>query len=267
MRTVIYNFINESQYEYSNGIVVENGVVRLKYPYSMTGEYVKSKNKLNIDVLVKLDIDAVLNKYDEISFTLEIDGVEYWWDGAAWVVSSSPEESNYYDEITAYARFLEILSNTKEFRLVTYLWSFDGSTTPTLDNLILEFISYANVVEESHRVKVWGYISCIDGSFAKGVSIKVSLISPVIYNNIIISPMVLKTVSVDNGYFELYVIDNEGMSFLNNYGIGKPYYIFEFRGRGIDNIVEYKYVPRVDSVEYVKLENVVPGGIINGKVE
>ena len=53
-------------------------------------------------------------------------------------------------------------------------------------------------------------------------------------------------------------VDNEGMKYFPDQGIGKPFYVFEFKGSGI-NFKEGRYVPRVVRMEYADLEKVIGG--------
>ena len=258
MQVVEYNFVEPTDYTYPADITVENGVARLTAPYVTSDPSIRNAAALNIDMLIKLDVRYWFAAKDNILFTVEIDGVEYWWDGSAWSQSSGYSQANTPEDITAYAQFLEILNHTKTFRIVAYLHSYDGTRTPTLNYMAVTVGTFSETVTEPSKTKVWGFIRDLNGFPVEGVKIKAWLKRPVIYGKLIITPQVIEAKSYENGYFEILLVDNEGMKYFPDAGIGKPYYVFQFRGQGI-KFTEYRYVPQAIAKEYITLEKIVGG--------
>lgn len=257
MQIIEYDFKNSADYTFPESIDVENGVVRLVKPYVTSNPAIIPTAPMSIDMLVRLEIGGSAEAGNDIKHTVEIAGVEYWWDGAAWVPSSGYIESNTAAEITAFSRYLEILSHTKTCRIVTYLHS-SGSYTPTLSHLWVTVGTYAESIVEPSKTKVWGWIRNAEGEPVKGVGIKAWIKNPVAYGKVMITPHVVEGRSQDNGYFELMLVDNEGMKYFPDAGIGKPYYVFNFRGAGFKT-KEARYVPKVGAVEYMLLEKIIGG--------
>ena len=257
MQTVQYNFQNPGDYTFPPSIEVDNGVARLVSPYSTSNPSIRPAAALNIDMLIGVEVSASVEALDAVKHTVEIAGVEYWWDGSAWVESSGYAQSNTAEEVTAYGQFLEILSHTQTFRLVSYMHS-GGEHTPTLTTIYLTVGRFEEDIVEPAKTKIWGFVRDLYGNPVEGVSIKVYLKATAQYGKIIISPEVKRDKSRFNGYFELLLVDNEGMKYFPDQGIGKPFYVFEFKGSGI-NFKEGRYVPRVVRMEYADLEKVIGG--------
>jgi len=77
---------------------------------------------------------------DAVKYVLSDDaGVTFkWWSGAAWVVSSGYAESNTGAEINTNIASFPI--TTDGMKIKVYLHSNDGTTTPNIDNLTINFI-------------------------------------------------------------------------------------------------------------------------------
>ncbi len=83
-----------------------------------------------------LDLEETVTKVgnDDIRYTVEVNGTQMWHDGVAWVASAGYAETNTVAEIVNNK---DSLTLTTRIRLVAFLHSDDGSTTPELDALNL----------------------------------------------------------------------------------------------------------------------------------
>ncbi len=77
---------------------------------------------------------------DEIRYTMAVDSVEKYHDGAAWVDSSGYAQTNTAAEVAAFADSLLTVGALVQF--VAYLHSDDGTTTPGLDEVQVTYDPY-----------------------------------------------------------------------------------------------------------------------------
>jgi hypothetical protein len=130
----------------------------------------------------------------------------YWWSGAAWVSSNETyAQSNTSSEISTNIGSLDITAgNTVKF--LAFLNS-DGTVTPTIKTLRLEYDFYAILPLPAHTV-VYGQCIDLGQNVLSGSIISVKSYNPFKHgDNIVIIDT--STTSDANGHFELDVIETE----------------------------------------------------------
>ena len=169
----------------------------------------------------------------------------FYWDGAVWSVSNlTLAQSNTVAEIVTNIATFTTIGIT--FKWGAIFHSFDGSTTPELTLVTVEFDFYG-ICDVVNKCIVYGCAKDIDGTI-NIEEIKVKLYKDAVQyavNTIIRYPEKSIIPRVGTGYFEIELIENENM---------KPvgaYYIIIFISKNDNNIAqERKYkaiIPNEDS--------------------
>lgn len=187
-----------------------------------TGQIYPTNNP-TIEALETLGIEALFNFIetstkignDEIEFILKKDGVDYYWDGAAWSTSSGYPQVNTAAEIqTNIAAFT---TTGVTFSWTAHLHSDDGSTTPILDNVQVDY-DFFGPPETVNLCIVWGYnydslgaVNQTPFSIQLIVDAKIYGTTSIIRNDAI-------TVTPDsNGYWEIELVENINMGSFTQY--------------------------------------------------
>lgn len=137
-----------------------------------------------------------------IKHTLMLGTTEYYFDGSSWVISNGTYlQANTADEInTNAATFASILGNGAEIKINSFLYSADGKSTPSLDQVSIAYSFYAGR-EETSMATVYGYVlnnkTPVSGAI---VSAKTSAAFIDSNNTIDVNT---STTSRSNGYFEM----------------------------------------------------------------
>ena len=185
---------------------------------------------------------------DTVTFTIEVDGVEYYWTGAAWSTGGSFNNSNSYSDINTNITDLD-LTGGKEIKFVSYIHSGDGSTTPELSEVSITYDLHGTLPGDVNTCVVYGYIYNSESTPIENATIKAKLTTKGIYNEeIIITTNIVETTTDTNGYWELNLVENESMQS----GVG---YEFEFIISGLNGVKYLKTVPNVESINFINLVN------------
>jgi len=116
-----------------NLIEVTDSVAKLIGPaHDQTNPTIKIDCALEGCEIISLEEEVTKVGNDDIRYTVEVNGTEMWYDGDAWVSSAGYAETNTIAEIVNNK---DSLTLTTRIRIVAYLHSDDGSTTPELDAL------------------------------------------------------------------------------------------------------------------------------------
>lgn len=118
----------------------------LSVTYSVNGDYpltnprVTVNSTINTDGVLSFIADLDENSFDEIRFAFIVDGVEKYYDSISdsWIANSSLyDKANTIDDLTN--NVFTKLSVTNNLKLVLYLHSDDGSSTPTITSATITF--------------------------------------------------------------------------------------------------------------------------------
>lgn len=185
---------------------------------------------------------------DEIKYILKKDLLWYYWDGSAWSESDGTySQSNTAAEIEINkASFVD--DSTKCY-VKLFLHSEDGSTTPEIDSLQVDF-SYAGETPDTiNTCLVWGYYYDPQGNPITTTFIVRLNKSIVKYSNYsIIRNQDITVTPDDKGYAEVNLIETENMeSLLDNEAVE---YIWDF---GDTNTSQHP-VPNEETKAFLELE-------------
>lgn len=158
---------------------------------------------------------------DAVKFILDIDGVDMWYTGATWAASSGYAESNTLAEIQANLSTLD-LTDGKEVYVGIYLHSDDGSTTPDVTDITIQF-TFHGQEDEITRCQVWGHQE--DNEDGLQDPIYVSLTNKVaLYKNTKLVIHKQKITPTADGHFKVLLPDTVTMD-------GDQTYTFNFSGK------------------------------------
>lgn len=94
---------------------------------------------------------------DLVKYAFRYGGQDYYWDGSAWATSSGYAQSNLASELTEQVmRELNPVANTLQIKV--YLYSADGTTTPTIDSMTLTYDARDTEATEPTLVYIEGYV-------------------------------------------------------------------------------------------------------------
>lgn len=157
---------------------------------------------------------------DDIKYVLKKGTVKYYWTGSAWAVSDGTyAQANTSGDIeTNKATFTTVAVTTE---VTVLLHSADGSTTPDLDILFVDYDFSGATPDSIETCIVWGYQNQTDGD-ADLETIEISLVNDAVkYKTNITVTRETYTVTPDsNGYWEIELVETENMN-------GNQKYAFE----------------------------------------
>ena len=117
---------------------------------------------MDMDSLVSVLASFTASGNDNVKATLSQDGVEYYWDGAAWSVSNGQyAQSSTFAEINTNAA--TFISSSAKVLLKIFLHSDDGSTTPTWTSTTVEY-NFVVIADDVNRCVISGVNLNGDGS-------------------------------------------------------------------------------------------------------
>jgi hypothetical protein len=196
-----------------------------------TNGYIEGKEKIfvNREHSVNTLVDEItVNKSgtEDIKYNAIIvqngNRIPYFWDGSEWIIS----DGTYYQTNTA----LEINTNRtllldtrRKYQLGLRTWlksEDDGSATPDITEI--DFSAQLDTSYLPNKCKVYGYLTDI-GIHTEGgsdIEVKIKLDDMNYLNNSNIITWKEEIVSVQDGYFETYLVPNATST-----PIGKQYYI------------------------------------------
>ena len=185
--------------------------------YNITNPTIYPVTTLFADGLTSFTTTEVVVGSDEVRYTISKGGIEYYWDGLAWSVSSGYAQSNTAIEINANAASLS-LTGGWAIRPVVYLHSNNGTTTPQIDLITLNYDLHGPVVGVPAECVVYGYLYDGMGDPMQGVTVKAVLNQEATYNSELIMPKAAAYVMTDvDGYWEISLVENANMTALTAY--------------------------------------------------
>ncbi len=154
---------------------------------------------------------------DEIKYILKKGTVKYYWSGAAWVVSDGTyAQANTAAEVEANKATFTTVGITVEITVLFH--SDDGSTTPELDVLQVDYDFSGSNPDPIETCIVWGYQVQTDTE-ADPENITVYLVNDAVQykTNITIRREVYTITPDSNGYWEIELVESENMDGTQNY--------------------------------------------------
>lgn len=213
--------------------------------YSTANPSIINNSGVFADGLIALqDEVATRPGSDNIRYIINADNDDYYWDGADWVVSDgSYAQANELSEVAANADALD-LSGGETVKVRALLHSDDGSTTPDLTSVSVNYNFFA-VTPIPRKVILYGWLRESNDDPLVG-TVSIQTLAPFEHTGVLI-PRSEVTVATDaDGYWEVEVYETET--------VGKTYkavinYTEPF-GRSVSYTIE---VPDQDSVNFTDL--------------
>ncbi len=201
--------------------------------YSQTNPSIRPNTTFGVDGISAFTSSVNAAGSDTITFTMELDGAEMYWDGAAWANSSGYAQSNTSADIST--NITSLTNVNSNVRPVAYLHSADGSSTPTAAVIAITYSFGATTPSEPETCVVNGWVRDSNNQPAAGATIKAT---PDVAGNLEtlnfwISKTGISVTSDANGYWELELLRSSifetpttytfGIVLLNETKISKKY--------------------------------------------
>ena len=117
---------------------------------------------INIEKLIGFEKTSAITGFNNVTFTVIVDGVRKYWDGAAWVIASgSFKQTNTAQEIADNAAALVV---NLTLAISSHLFSDNGLTTPQIQEIIVTFDFNPPPIDDVKTINVFGYIFDSDGN-------------------------------------------------------------------------------------------------------
>jgi hypothetical protein len=131
--------------------------MKVNIGYSTTNPKCSNSEVIRTDSIESIEMNTSISGSDAVSMAMEVDGVEKYWNGTAWASSSGYSQSNTLSEInTNLSTLLDAPANV---RWILYLHSEDGSTTPIVPGLTVNFSFAGSEKDEIETCAVWWYMA------------------------------------------------------------------------------------------------------------
>ena len=158
---------------------------------------------------------------DEIKYILKKDSAWYYWTGSAWAVSDETySQSTTAADIETNKASFTAIGVTTTFR--AFLHSDDGSTTPQLDAVVIDYDFSGAAPDTVNTCIVWGYLYDESGTAVSGATVQAYLKSEAVQyqDNVTIqggSGTAITDTTNGNGYWELTLVETVNMAGTEKY--------------------------------------------------
>lgn len=210
---VVFNLSNTVQSSISDLTVTFTGQI-----YPTDNPKITPTTALRTDDLQSISETVTKSGSDDVRYTMSVDGVEKFWNGSAWTNSAGYAQTNTVAEITANA--VALISAKADIIPIAYLHSGTGQTTPSILNLA-EIGDFAPPeITAPITTPVYGWVYDAKGNPLAGIAITARPTTPAGYNTELdISTKKMETSSAADGYWELFIINTDGMTVGTRYEI------------------------------------------------
>jgi hypothetical protein len=229
---IIYSTVQHTS-NYTSGYSAEK--------YSTTNPTIEGNSSWVNEGLDGFTETATKTGTDQVKYILKKGTSWYWWNGTSWVVSAGTyAQSNTATEIETNKASFVIEPESSKFK--AFLHS-DGTTTPQLDTLVIQYNYAGEGTDSIHKTIVWGYREAGDTTpivfTPSSDNVLYKLHTRLSKKNMTYVVSSFRT----NGYWEVEIIDTENME-------GTQYYNVDL-GNGIKKSIQ------VASVATLALEDVL----------
>jgi len=171
---------------------------------------IKLNSTFDADALLSFLAVVTVTLPDEVRFTMEVNGIEMWFDGASWATSNGTlAETNTAAEIDTNASALDLSAGVR-IRPVVYLHSQDGFTTPgptiTSHTFGHDFFSFGGDQPEVRECVVFGFEIDNEGNPEVGITVRV-INEAFAHSAHFVQPSEASTTTDSNGRWELQVVE------------------------------------------------------------
>jgi hypothetical protein len=239
---VAVHFPNSNELAYVNEIIIN---INEDSGYSTDETIIIPVDSISADAIsdYQLELDPVADTY--INTIICLNGVHYWFNGSAWVVSNGTlAESNTEQEVKDNLSTLPILNGIEEIRFIWILKTDDSFVTPELQTISINY-DFFGVENPISKTIVWGYYRDQNDLPLENKEIQISLNKFSTQNTNQYSANVKTITTGVGGYWETDLIPSDTM---NESGVK---YIFDFKAE--EN--QYKKSLTVPAVSEINFNN------------
>lgn len=219
--------------------------------YAIDNPTIKPTSTFTSDEIITLLETVNTAGNNAIKFTLEIDGIDYYWDSVEWSISSGYSQSNTANEIRLNASSLTPeLTGGKSIKPIIYLHSEDGTSTPSIQNLVINYGFIGVSILPYPTTIVFGQLQNIDNTPISGATIKVNL-NYFSTTTDVQFPISYQSVVTDiNGNWNMTLVPSDVLN-------RNPKYSFLFQVMNSYGVIvehrELKKIPNTTSINYSNL--------------
>ena len=123
--------------------------------YSLTNPTLLTNTAI-VGNIASFSVDDSVSGSDALTYVLNVDGTDKYWDGSAWSTSSGYAQSNTEADINGYAPLLN--PGNASIKVKVYLHSDDGTTTPTIDLITITYDASDSAATEPTLCFLEGYL-------------------------------------------------------------------------------------------------------------
>lgn len=177
--------------------------------YPTTNPGIVNSSGVGADDLLDFDATLAASGSDSVRFQIVANGVNKWWNGAAWATSDGTlAQANTAAEVATNAIALDIDSGVT-LKLRAVLHSASGATTPTLTSAAIDYDFFAPTPDLPAECIVYGFIRDILGDIeAVSPVLVVTLRRLFIYSDdFVIMPAVKEATADGDGRIELSLVE------------------------------------------------------------
>lgn len=215
--------------------------------YSTDCPTIKNTDVIKTQGITSIAIVDTGDTVFSIKYTIEVDGIEKYWNGSSWAISEGFVESNSSEQIESNISTLN-LSSGSDIRFVAYLCSTNGASTPVLSSIEIIYDFYGGTAIKPDLCVVWGHIHDITDEASENVTVQVQSENVSGYQDEILVTTTPKTITPDStGYWEVSLFASEDLSPVTNYN-------FLFSGVKF-SLYKTKIIPQEPSKNFLKLED------------
>jgi hypothetical protein len=175
--------------------------------YYMDNPFILVNSGVLCDALDSIAENVTKVGSDEIRYCVNVDGICYWNNPATllWEVATSYLTSNTVAEINANASSLDLAAG-KTVKITAILHSFDGSTTPILTSITINY-DFAHDATTPLECVVYGTVRDVSGNPVEGAKITCEVEAPFYYDENLISRKYITFTNVD-GEWDISAVEN-----------------------------------------------------------
>lgn len=224
-------------------------------PYSLNSPQIKAVSTLFVDGVEALEHIIIVSGLDKIQYTVEVNSIQYWWNGVEWSISSNYAHTNTLVELNDNLINLDLVFG-RDFRIVSHLYSENGFTTPALNNQILTYAMRGPDPTKPFECLVYGYLYNLFNQPSIGKKLEAVLTEVGSYDSkITISGLRKEVITDDKGYWEMLIPTTIDMQT----GIGVQFTIrkiVDISGKTENKVYEAKIIPKQTEVNFEELIDV-----------
>lgn len=167
---------------------------------------------IEVDDITSFSAVTSASGSDTVTFIMNANGVDKYWDGAAWSNSDgSVAQSNTAADVNANIDSFDFSAGVT-VKWKTLLHSDDGTTTPTVTSITFVYDFFTSKPGAINECILYGWEEDLEGVAVEGATVRVTLLTPFFHGNRRFSALRKETTTDSTGYWEISVIETATIS-------------------------------------------------------